>query len=75
LYFYTTIVRPILEYASPLWRPTLTKSQAQRLEAVQHKAVNIIFCYSLFTLCFYIGSCWHSISSSKMLGSFQTFLR
>ena len=26
---------PILEYASPLWHPTLTKSQAERLETVQ----------------------------------------
>ena len=37
---------PILEYASPLWHPTLTKSQAERLEAVQRRAINIICGYS-----------------------------
>ena len=31
---------------SPLWHPTLTKSQAERLEAVQRRAINIIFGYS-----------------------------
>jgi len=45
LHFYITVIRPILEYASPLWHPTLTKSQAERLEAVQRRAINIIFGY------------------------------
>ena len=45
-HFYITVIRPILEYASPLWHPTLTKSQAERLEAVQRRAINIIFGYS-----------------------------
>jgi len=26
LHFYTTVIRPVLAYASPLWHPTLTKS-------------------------------------------------
>jgi len=46
LYFYTTVIRRIVEYASPLWHPTLTKSQGERLEAFQCRAINIIFCYS-----------------------------
>jgi len=41
-----TVIRPILEYALPQWHPTLTKSQAERLEAVQRRAINIIFGYS-----------------------------
>ena len=32
-FLYTTVIRPVLEYASPLWHPTLTKSQTERLEA------------------------------------------
>ena len=43
LHFYVTVIRPILEYASPLWHPTLTKSQAELLEAVQRRAINSIF--------------------------------
>ena len=46
LHFYTTVIRLVLEYASPLWHPTLTKSQIERLEAVQRRAIKIIFCYS-----------------------------
>jgi hypothetical protein len=46
LHFYLTVVRPVLEYASPLWHPTLTKSQTERLEAVQRRAINIIFSYT-----------------------------
>ena len=38
-------VPPVLEYVSPLWHPTLTRSQTERLEAVQRRAI-IIFCYS-----------------------------
>jgi len=30
LHFYTTVIRPVLEYDSPLWHPTLTKSQIKR---------------------------------------------
>ena len=46
LHFYITVIRPVLEYASPLWHPTLTKSQIERLEAVQCRAIKS-FCYSL----------------------------
>jgi len=43
LHFDTTVIRPVLEYASPLWHPTLTKSQTECLEAVQRRALKIIF--------------------------------
>jgi len=43
LQFHTTVIRPILEYVLPLWLPTLIKSQAERLEALQRRAINIIF--------------------------------
>jgi len=49
LHFYTAVIRPVLEYASPLWHPTLTKSQTVCSEAVQRRVINIIFCYSSST--------------------------
>jgi len=49
LHFYTTVIRPVLEHASPLWHPTLTMSQTESLEAVQRRAINITFCYSSST--------------------------
>uniref|UniRef100_A0A1X7T9M2 Reverse transcriptase domain-containing protein n=1 Tax=Amphimedon queenslandica TaxID=400682 RepID=A0A1X7T9M2_AMPQE len=35
IHLYVTLVRPILEYASPIWDP-LSPSMSSRLEAVQH---------------------------------------
>jgi len=45
LHFYTTVIRPVLEYASPLWHPNLTKSQTERPKAIQRRdnALKIIF--------------------------------
>ena len=74
LYFYTTVIRRIVAYASPLWHPTLTKSQDERLEAFQRRAINIIFLLFLaYLLFFHVGRGWLSISPSKTLRSFQTF--
>ena len=35
-------VRPILEYASPLWHSSLTKQQSDQLELIQKRACRII---------------------------------
>jgi len=73
LHFYTTVIRPVLEHASPLWHPTLTKSQTERLKAVQRRAIIIIFVTSP-SLSFYNGSSdLHFISSSKTRGSRWAF--
>ena len=73
LHFYTTVIRPVLEYASPLWHPTLTKSQIDRLEAVQRRAIKVIFVtpHPLRILRPWAGR--HLISSSKTTGSLQAF--
>ena len=38
---YTSLCRPILEYADTVWNPTLTK-EIESLEMLQHKAVRFI---------------------------------
>jgi len=43
LCFYNTIVRPVLEYASPVWHSSLTVSQCEALESLQKRAMRIIF--------------------------------
>ena len=43
LHFYQTVLRPVLEYAAPAWHHGLTKSQCEKLEAVQRRALRIIF--------------------------------
>jgi hypothetical protein len=42
LLYFKTIVRPIIEYACPVWQPGLTEEHRQRLEAIQCRALRII---------------------------------
>ena len=41
--FYCTVIRPIVEYASPVWHTSLTAAQSDILESLQKRAMNIIF--------------------------------
>ena len=43
LYFYTAVIRPVLEYAAPAWHHLINRTQAQHLESVQKRAIHIIF--------------------------------
>ena len=40
---YTTLVRPILEYAATVWDGSLTQTQAVKLEAVQRRAARTVY--------------------------------
>jgi hypothetical protein len=51
LCFYSTVVRPVLEYACPVWHSSLTVAQSEALELLQKRALQIIF-----TNCDYAGS-------------------
>ena len=46
LYFYTGVVRPVLEYAAPVWNPLLMKTQNDQIEAIQRRALRIIYSYT-----------------------------
>lgn len=41
--FYSTCVRSVVEYASPVWWSSLTKQQKHTLENVQNRALKIIY--------------------------------
>ena len=42
LYFYNySAVRPVLEYACPAWRTSLTKEQSSQIELIQKRAFRI----------------------------------
>ena len=43
LQIYAAIIRPILEYACPVWHAGLTKQQEQTLESIQKRVLRIIF--------------------------------
>ena len=40
--FYSTVIRPVLEYACVVWHHGLTKALSDRLEALQNRAIRII---------------------------------
>ena len=42
LHFYTAVIRPVLEYACPVWHSSITKEQSSRIESVQRRAVYVI---------------------------------
>jgi len=42
MYYYEAVVRPVLEYASPVWHTSLTADQTKTLETVQWRACQII---------------------------------
>jgi hypothetical protein len=48
LYFYYSVIRPVLEYACPAWHTCLTRDQSDRLEMVQKRALSIIFNMSVY---------------------------
>ena len=47
VYFYCTVVRPILEYACCVWHSSLTRQQSDCIEQIQKRALGIIFGFSL----------------------------
>ena len=42
LHYYTTVIRPFIEYASPVWQSSITVDELRRLEAIQKRAIVII---------------------------------
>ena len=46
LHFYTAVIRPVLEYASPVWHYSITQAQSQHLESIQKRAAHIIFSFT-----------------------------
>jgi len=45
LYFYTGVIRLVLEYAAPVWNHLLTITQIDQIEAIQRRALRIIYSY------------------------------
>jgi len=41
--FYIAVIRPVMEYAAPVWHTGLTAELTESLESVQKRALRIIF--------------------------------
>jgi len=42
-HFYLTVIRPVLEYASPVWHHLITKKQLEQIEAIQKRVIRMIY--------------------------------
>ena len=42
VYWYISVVRPVLEYCAVVWNHSLTKYQIDKIEAIQRRAIRII---------------------------------
>ena len=42
LYYYSAVIRPVLEYGCVIWHSSLTKEQTHHLDAIQRRAERII---------------------------------
>jgi hypothetical protein len=53
--YYVHVIRPVLEYACPVWHSGLTTEQTDLLENVQKRALRIIYgdCFASATYCDY----------------------
>ena len=47
LHFYISVIRPVLEYAVPVWHHLLTKTQTNSIESVQKRALRIIYYFQI----------------------------
>jgi len=43
LFYYQSVVRPVLKYACPCWHLNLTKELTKQLDDVQRRALQVIF--------------------------------
>jgi len=43
MFYYQSVVRPVLEYACPCWHLNLIKELTKQLEVVQRRAIQDIF--------------------------------
>jgi len=50
--FYCTAIRPIIEYASPVWHSSLTMAQSDVLESLQKRAMDVILTGVNYTTAF-----------------------
>ena len=40
---FTSMIRPVLEYASPVWHTSLTNKQTKQIESIQKRALKLAF--------------------------------
>ena len=60
---YTTLIRPVLEYACVIWHHGLTKAQSEQLEALQKRALRIIYGAVVFDMPYHSALYYSNLES------------
>ena len=58
LHLYLAVVRPVIEFAAPVWHHSLYNSQTNRVEAIEKRAIRIIYSYTCdmpYTSAFFVA--------------------
>ena len=55
-HFYTAIVRPVLEYACPVWHSGLTVAQSDVIDSAQKRAIRTIYSDADYETCLIVAS-------------------
>ena len=63
VYVYILYVRPVVEYATPVWHGSLTDKQSKKLESIQKRSCRII-----------LGATYNSYTQALQLASLKTLL-
>jgi len=68
LHFYTSVIRPVLGYASPVWHYSITRAQSSQLKSIQQRALvcNFLDPVSNFVFFYHIMQCFTIITVSAM---------
>ena len=73
LRIYIAVIRPVMEYAAPVWHTSLTAELVEGLKSVQKRAFRIIFVGSSITDFSYLSFC-ESIAISSLQSRRETFI-
>jgi len=70
LCFYGTVIRPVLKYACPAWHSSLTATQSKTIEAIQRRAMQIIFADNDYTMSLILArmdtlESWHAVLTER----------
>ena len=57
--FYASVIRPVIEYACPVWHSSLTVADSAKIESIQRRTMRIMEPNSYFVAaCDLIGAVW-----------------
>jgi len=75
IHFYISVIRPVLEYSSPVWHHLLNNSETDHLESIQKRAIRIIYpyCYPMPYTSMLLVADLQSLATRRQISSQRFF--